>query len=478
VLHTVRDDRDVITNQALPTGGLEYFFDSYLQGKAGKRLLIRSPSRSLESGLLISHPENGADIYLSINPYIQAIAEEEIEHAVKTTRAKSGWAVMMHPTTGEIYALAQYPGFEPACYKKFYNDLELMSSTKIHAVTDCFEPGSTMKPISIAIALLANEELTKQGKPPLFDPVDMMPTSDGMFPGRKTPIHDVVFHRYLNMYLAMQKSSNIYVAKLVQRVIEALGEEWYRAQFENIFGFGSLTGIELPGESPGLLPVPYKKYHDGRLQWSTPTPYSLAIGYNLLVNSIQLMRAFAIIANGGYVVQPTLVKKIIKEGKVIVDHTYKEKRRVLSAEISRQLVYALKSVTKPGGVGTFADIPGYTEAGKTGTTEKIVGGVYSKTHHFSSFVGFAPAYQPHFLLYVAIDDPEYRFLSGLGRIYFGGRCAAPVFKRIMSRTLQFLGIPPDDPYGYPQDDPRSDQTKADWSEQTHTLQELYKQWNK
>ena len=274
VLHTVRDDRDIETNQALPTGGLELYFDSYLQGKAGKRLLLRSPSQSMESGVLVEHPEDGADVYLTVHHHIQAIAEEEIERAVKMSGAKSGWAVMMNPNTGEIYALSQYPGFDPTEYRTYYNDPNLTEATKVHAITDCFEPGSTMKPISIAIAMLANEELKRQGREAIFDPADMIPTNDGMFPGRKHPIRDVGNHKYLNMYLAIQKSSNIYVAKLIQRVIATLGDEWYRTQLEEVFGFGLSTGIELPSESSGLLPSPYKKYGAGSLQWSTPTPYS------------------------------------------------------------------------------------------------------------------------------------------------------------------------------------------------------------
>lgn len=478
VLHTVRDDRDIQTHQALPTGGLELFFDAYLQGKAGKRLLLRSPSQALESGVLVSHPEDGADVYLSIHHYIQAIAEEEIERAVKTARAKGGWAVMMNPNTGEIYALAQYPGFDPSHYRTYYNDPDRIEATKVHAITDCFEPGSPMKAISVAVALLANEELKKQGKAPIFDPAEMIPVYDGTFPGRKGMIRDVGSHRYLNMYLAIQKSSNIYVATLIQRVVATLGAEWYRNQLEEVFGFGVPTGIELPSESSGLLPSPNKKYGTGQLQWSTPTPYSLSFGYNLLVNSLQLMRAFAIIANGGYQVQPTLVKKIIKEGEVILDSSQREKKQVLSGDISRELIYALKSVTKPGGGGVRADIPGYTEAGKTGTTEKIIGGTYSNKHHYSSFIGFAPAYHPKFLLYIAIDEPEYRYLPGIGKTYFGGSCAAPVFKQIMLRTFKYLGIPPDDPHGHPQDDPRSDKTKADWNEQVNLLKELYSQWNR
>lgn len=473
VLHTVRDDRDPETHQALPTGGLELAFDSYLQGKPGKRLLLRSPSNPMEEGLLVTPPEDGADVYLTINHYIQAIAEEEVERAVKAAGAKKGWAVMMNPHTGEIYALAQYPFFDPSDYRSYYNDLDRTDATKVSAITDCFELGSTMKPLTIAIAMLANEELKRQGKQPIFDPKDMIPVSDGHFPGRKNPIRDVGTHRYLNMYLAIQKSSNIYCAKLVQRIVATLGDQWYRQKLEEVFGFGLPTNIELPSESSGLLPRPGQ----GAIKWSSITPYSLSFGYNMLSNSLQLLRAYAILTNGGYEVHPTLVKKIVKGGKVVHAPNFERGKQLLDPGISREIIYALKSVTQPGGGGWRANIPGYTEAGKSGTTEKIIKGTYSKKHHYSSFIGFTPAFNPKFLLYIAIDEPEYRYLPGIGKTFFGGRCAAPAFRRIMEKTYQYLGIPPDDPHGFPKGHPDSDPEKADWSHEVQVLKELYKNWN-
>lgn len=477
VLHTVQDNRDPKTHQPLPTGGLELTFNRHLQGKIGKRLLLRSPRNSLENDLLVEHSENGADIHLTINHHIQAIAEEEIEKAVKASGAKSGWAVMMNPGTGEIYALAQYPFFDPSDYRSYYNDPEKLESTKVRAITDCFEPGSTMKPISIAIAMLANEELKRQGKKPIFDLTEMISVRDGIFPGRKKPITDVGTYHRLNMYLAMQKSSNIYVAKLIQRVVETLGDAWYRKQLEEVFGFGKETGIELPSESHGFLPSPNKRYQGGAPQWSIPTPYSLSFGYNLLTNSMQLLRAYAVLINGGFSIQPTLVKKIVKEGQVIYDLHEKECKQVFDPGISREIIYALKSVTKPGGGGWRADIPGYTEAGKPGTTEKIIQGTYSKKHHYSSFIGFTPAFHPKFLLYVAIDEPEYRSIPGIGKTFFGGRCAAPAFRQIMEKTYKYLGIPPDDPHSFPKGHPDSDPGKADWYEQVNILKDLYKKYN-
>lgn len=478
VLHTVRDDRDPQSQQCFPTGGLELSLDAYLRGKVGKRLQLRSPMQPLESGKVVAFPENGADVYLTVEPFIQAIAEEEIEHAVKQVEAKSGWAVMMDPHTGEIIALAQYPGFKPDRYQDYYNDLSLIEATKVHAVTDCFEPGSTMKPISVAIAFLANEELQKRGQEAIFSPTEMIPTSNGTFPGRKAPIRDIRNHEYLNMYLAIQKSSNIYVARLIQRVVAALGEKWYRQKLHEVFGFGMATGIELPSESGGLLPSLEKKYRSGKMEWSVPTPYSLSFGYNLLSTSMQMLKAYAIIANGGWEVQPTLVKKIVKGERVILDpqKRIKERKRLLDPNISKELTFALKFVTKSGGGGFRGDVFGYTEAAKSGTTEKIIQGVYSKRHHFASFIGYAPTDHPLFVLLIAIDEPKYH-LPKMPRSHFGGRCAAPAFSKIMYRTFQYLGIPPDDPYGYPVGDPRRDVNRADWMEEVKILKDLYEKWN-
>ena len=478
VLHTVRDERDPQTNRLFPTGGLELYFDALLTGKSGKRLQLRSPKHSLEQGIILSKPEDGADIYLTIEPFIQAIAEEEIKKGVKSAGAKRGWAVMMDPYTGEIIALAQFPSFNPSNYQTFYNDKEKIDATKVHAVIDCFEPGSTMKPISVAIAFLANEELIKQGKDPIFSPHEMIPTWDGSFPGRR-PLREVTKHRYLNMYLGIQKSSNVYVARLIQRVVAALGEEWYQKQLSEVFGFGKKVGIELPGESEGLLPSPHETYYGSkRVLWSKPTPYSLAIGHNLLTTTFQMLKAYAIIANGGFDVKPTFIQKIVKGGEIIkATRTHKkEKVSLLKPYIVKELVVALKLVTK-GYLGRRADILGYTEAGKSGTSEKVVKGVYCRKTHFSSFIGFAPANCPRFVLAIAIDEPEHRYLPGIGKTYFGGHCAAPVFQKIMQRTFKYLAIPPDDPFGYRKNDPRFDPEKADGVQELEILRKLYGKWN-
>lgn len=484
VLHTVQNNKDEETKQALPTGGLELQFQHYLQGKQGKRRLMRSPRNSLETGEIISYPEHGADVHLTINHYLQAIAEEEIAKGVKKSKGKAGWAVMMDPNTGEILALAQYPFFNPPEYKYYFNDPLMIEHTKVKALTDANEPGSIMKPCTLFISFMANEELARRGEKPLFSPDEKIATSNGHFPGRNKPITDTHHHNFLNMNMALQKSSNIYVARLVERIINRLGKEWYRDILHDKLGFGKKTGIELPAESRGMLPTPGKKHPNGTFEWSTATPFSMAFGHNIQVTSLQILRVYAMFANGGFSVDPTLIRKITKitetgETQIVFDNTVKkEKIQLLKPEIVNDVVKAMKYSTKPGGTARRADIPGYSEAGKTSTAKKIVNGTYSETQYIATFVGFAPVENPVFVLLVAIDEPEYGYIPGLGKNHNGGTCCAPVFREIGKRTLEYLGIAPDDPYGYPVGDPRYNPEKADWIKETRRLQEIYETWNK
>lgn len=486
VLHTIQNQKDDITHQACPTGGLELFFNDYLKGKQGRRRLMRSPRHSLETGEVIDYPEHGADIYLTINPCLQAILEDEIEKGVKRSKAKCGWAVMMEPRTGEILALAQYPFFYLTEYQAYFNDPNLIENTKVKAVTDANEPGSVFKPITAAIALKANQYLKQKGEKELFSANDKISTSSGYFPGRKKPITDTSHHRFLNFDMAMQKSSNIYIARLAERIVNRLGSEWFSEQIQT-FGFGRKTKIELPAESAGVLPIPGKYHPNGTLQWSTPTPFSIAMGYNLQANSIQIARALSVFANGGYLNQPTLVRKIVKKDQtgqemILIDNTTEARMqsfpKILDQEVVDRVLQAMRFVTKLGGTAVKADVPGYSVVGKTSTPMKIVNGAYSKTLHCPTFGGFAPAKNTAFVLVITMDEPEYGYVKGYGKNHNGGNCTANVFRAISKRSLEYLGIPPDDPYGYPPGDPRRDSEKAAWMEETRKLKELYEKWNK
>lgn len=485
VLQSVQHMRDEVTGQAKPTGGLELFFDPYLKGKMGKRRLMRSPKHSFDWGEVINAPENGADIYLTIDLGLQAIVEQELERGVKKAGGKGGWAIMMDPFTGEILAMASYPFFSPTEYQNYFNDSEKTDAIRIRGVTDAFEPGSIMKPITLSIALLANEERKMAGKAPIFDIEEKINTMDGRFPGRVQLIKDPSPHRFLNMSMALQKSSNIYVARIIQRVLEEFDNRWYLDKLQNVFGFGEKVHIELPGETAGVVPQPGKLHPNGRSEWSLPTPWSLAMGYNIQASSLQILRAWAILANGGYWVQPALLKKIIKSNgnsvQVLVDKREggSQQKRVLSESIVKTILKGLKYTTMAGGSCHLADIPGYTEAGKSGTSRKLdEKGVYTTKRHFASFVGFAPINSPKFVLLVTVDEPKVAYIPGVGLNHHGGVAAAPIFREIGKKSLEYLGTPQDDPYGFPIGDPRYDPVLAHWVKETRELQEIYQKWNK
>lgn len=486
VLHTVQNQRDEVTKQAIPTGGLEMCLDHFLRGKMGRRRLMRSPRNAFETGEVIANPQNGADVYLTINHCLQAITEEELEKGVKNAKAKGGWAVMMDPRTGEILALAQYPYFYPPDYQNYFNDPELVEHTKVKALTDTIEPGSIFKPMPMTIALKANAALREKGEKEIFDPQAMLPTSNSSFKGRGKPLVDTHLHYYLNMYMAIQKSSNIYPARLMEKVTERLGPWFIRNQLTNLFGFGSKTHLELPAESPGVVPKPGKKHPNGKDEWSISTPPSLGFGHNIQVTSIQMLRAFAIFVNGGYLVQPTIIRKIVnnlEDGtqNILMDNTTEERIQrfphVLEQVYCDEIVKCLKYSTKVGGTSRRADVPGFSEGGKSSTAKKLIQGFYSETAYCPSFVGFTPAKNPAFILMVTLDEPEYGYAAGIGLKHHGGTCCAPVFREIAKRSLAYLGVAPDDPFGYPVGDPRHQADLADWGPEIRELKEMYEKWN-
>ena len=482
VVHTIRELKDEKSGDALPTGGLESYFNDILKGKGGVRRLLRSPLNHLELDEVVEQPEDGAEIFLTLDHTIQAIVEQELSKGVAASHAKGGWAVMMEAKTGAIIACAQVPTFDPTNYRDYFNDVNRECETRVQAVSDAFEIGSIMKPITLGIGLRANEELIALGKPPIFNPHDAMDVTRSQFPGRRSkPLYDLPRHKAINMSMALQKSSNVYMAEIADRVVNQLGIAWYRKELVDTFGFECKTGIELPAEAIGLVPSSHRRHPNGAVEWSLSTPYSLSIGYNLLATSLQMLRAVAVFPSGGYLVKPTLVEKIVKQNEVIYQREV-QKKRVLSQQSADQVVSAMKFATKPGGTGRLASISGYTEAGKTGSAEKIVGGIYSKKKHISSFIGFAPAnFAPEtnpLVLIVSIDEPEAIVLENGIKGYLGGRCAAPVFREAMRRSLEYLGVPYDDPFGYPVGDPRYHPDKADWMPEVVQVKQLYEQWNK
>jgi len=481
VLHTICEEKDPLKG-CVPTGGLEAMLSNYLKGKSGKRMLLRSPRRKIGLGQVTEPAQNGSDVYLTVNHCLQAIAEEELQKGIERTEAKGGWAMMMDPHTGHILAAAQMPDFDLNHPGKYFQNKETIDQTRCKAIIDVFEPGSVMKPITLAVGLLANEELMQEGKKPFFHIEEKVKCGTFKVPGRKTILKEYLCSfTYLNMYMALKKSSNVYMARLIDGVLKTRGSEWYRRVLIDRFGLGLQTGIEMPSESSGLIPRPGKMHPNGTLEWSKPTPYSMSFGHNLLTSSLQLVRAYAVFANGGYLVKPTLVRKIVSEtGEVLVDHTKRQVSdfpRVIPQSIAEEVVRAMKYTTKFGGSAKRADIPGFTEAGKTGTSEKVIEGKYSKDRNMTYFIGITPTKNARFVLLVLVDEPKKKFYPGFGHNQHAGNSAGTIFREIAKRSLDYLGEKPDDPYGYPIGDPRRDPEKADWVKENDHLLELLKQWN-
>lgn len=471
VLHTLREVMDEKTGKAFPTGGLEAYFNHVLEGEPGERKFLRSPLNRLDPDKVTKIPRDGSDIYLAVNPCIQTIAEEELEKGVKEAKAKGGRLILMNAYTGEILALAQYPFFNPSEYKEFFNDKEKIEHTKVTSVSDVFEPGSIMKPLTLAIALLANEEMVKRSGKPLFDPNEPIDVTRRIFPGRKQfPLKDISSNRRLNMYMAIQKSSNVYVAQLADLIVQHLGNHWYEDKLL-LLGFGKKTGIELPGEASGLVPSPKRFHINGVPEWSLSTPYSLAMGYNILATGVQMVKAYAILANGGYDVRPTLIKKIVTtSGKEYVLHPQVRGERILSQDIVDEVLKAMRFTTYPGGTGFRAAPKKHSSAGKTGTTEKLVHGKYDKHRHISSFIGITPIYPSAggsipLVMLVSIDDPDHCVREDGTKNYMGGRCAAPVFGRVADRVLSYLGVP-------------EDKEKYSYQSEVAAMKALYEEWNR
>ena len=209
------------------------------------------------------------------------------------------------------------------------------------------------------------------------------------------------------------------------------------------------------------------------------------MGHNIIMNSIQHARAYCIFANGGFLVTPTIVKKIVEHHDDGSENVILENKsddvtvfpKILDEDIIEKVIKGMKYVTKMGGTARRADISGYTEAGKSGTSEKIIDGKYSDERYISNFIGFAPLKNPRFVLLVVIDEPSRVYLPYIGKNWHGGTCASPAFRNIAFRTLEYLGVSPDDPHGYPVGDPRRDAKEADWLDEIEELRETYKQWN-
>ncbi len=394
--------------------GIELKYDKYLRGKP-VRLLV---ARDAKGNPIITRKQEAFassrihNIYLTLDETIQHIVEEELALAVRSHRAKNGMAIVMNPITGEILAMANYPFFNPNRHPDRDTNL---NRRRNRTVTDLFEPGSMIKPFLIAAAI-------ESGK---FKGTERIFCENGHYKIGRYTIHDVHPHKYLKLAEIVKYSSNIGAAKIGTK----LGKETVYAMFKK-FGFGKKTGIGLPGEAQGVM-QPMKNLPPIALA-------NISFGQGIAVSALQLITAVSAIANGGVLMRPFIIRKIVDSNGIPILTRHPEAvRRVLSPRTAHLITTFMKEVTKEGGTGTRAAIEGFEVAGKTGTSQKPrTDGKkgYDPTKFIGSFVGFVPADDPKIAILVVINEPK--------GIPYGGVVAAPAFKAMGERILRYLNIAP------------------------------------
>lgn len=393
--------------------GIERRYESQLHGEKRVVVLQRDAmGRTVfPKGQAEQVPAGGHSLVVTIDEVIQYIAEKEVEEAVTKARAKSGTVIVLDPQSGAVLALAISPRFDPNAVASLTAD-----RWRNRALTDTYEPGSTMKALVAAAAL--EEKVMK--------PSTMLYGENGRMTIANTVIHDHEKLGWMTFAQVIQKSSNIGAAKTGM----ALGDQrLYR--YLQAFGFGQKTEIDLPGEVGGLVKHPK--------EWGRRSLASISMGQEIGVTPIQMVSAVAALANGGVLMKPYVVSEVRDaQGKTLRQILPQVKRRVVSPETARTVTSILEGVVTDG-TGTKAAIPGFRVAGKTGTAQKIDPrtGAYSSTLFVGSFVGFVPADNPRLAMIVVIDEPQGE--------NWGGTVAAPVFRRVGEQVLNYLGVSSDEP---------------------------------
>ncbi|ATB27826.1 penicillin-binding protein [Melittangium boletus] len=388
--------------------GLEMAFEDELSGQnsrlsgfrdaKGRKLLVTGAPDSLE--------RQGASVTLTLDRHLQYVAEKALTRAVVDAQATAGMAIVMDPTTGELLAIANEPRFNPNAPEK-----EARASMRNRAALDAIEPGSTMKAFVVASAL--DQKVIK--------PDDTFFCENGSWRVGKHTIHDTHEHGWLTPQRVLQVSSNICSAKIGQ----LLGRERFVQAYRD-FGFGERTGLALPGEARGSIPFP-------KAEVSLVTQ---SFGQGMTATAVQMAAAWSALANGGVLMRPYLVSKVVDpDGVVLLENRPTEVRRVISPQNSRLVVSMLESVVAKGGTATKAAMEDYRVAGKTGTAQKVdpVAGGYSDKR-IASFVGLLPAENPRAVILVIVDEPK--------TDVYGGNVAAPAFKEIATAAMAHLAVPP------------------------------------
>ncbi len=397
--------------------GLELALQGQLGGKAGSQRVIKDrKGRIVEDVASIRAPKPGSDLALSLDSRIQYLAYREIRQAVEQHRAKAGSIVVLDANSGEVLALANWPSYNPNNRTK--PSLDVLRNL---AVTNLFEPGSTMKPFTVAAALETGT----------VTPQTVINTESGVLTIGGKQINDTHPTSALTVAQVLQKSSNVGTV----RIALALAPQtlWHSL---NESGFGVRTGSGFPGEAAGKL-RDYKT-------WRPIEQATLSYGHGLSVNLLQLARAYTVFANGGELKPVSLLKlDAAKAGNPLSASADAELtppvsgKKVYSDATARAVRDMLELAVQPGGTALLAQVAGYRVAGKTGTARKLEGGRYVN-RHIASFVGLAPASNPRLIVAVMIDEPG-------GAQYYGGQVAAPVFSSVMGAALHLLNVPNDAP---------------------------------
>ncbi|MEZ5332876.1 MAG: penicillin-binding protein 2 [Thermoanaerobaculia bacterium] len=394
-----------VDNQGL--GGLEALFDETVAGEALERRVLRDARRGhlLYAERSIEEPEPGENLHLTLDATVQYILERELGRGLEKFSGKSATGVVLDPRTGAVLAMASLPGFDPNRYREFPE-----ARRRNRVVQDAYEPGSTFKLITAASVLEAN----------LADPADVFDCGRGSIVVYGKRINDHRSFDRLSFREVIARSSNVGAIRLGLLA----GPERLHATIER-FGFGRLTGIDLPGESPGLA-RPLES-------WQKRSVAYISFGQEISVTPLQLAVAFGAIANGGVLYRPYVVDSGAPPevvGRPIAESTARSLERMLEAVVE-------------DGTAKLAAVPGYTVAGKTGTAEKAIPGQgYVAGRYVASFVGFVPARDPRLVALIVVDEPR-------GPLYHGGDVAAGIFSATMQQALLYLGVPPDRRDGTP-----------------------------
>jgi cell division protein FtsI (penicillin-binding protein 3) len=379
--------------------GLELAYNDWLKGVPGKKRVLKDRlGRTIENIESINTPAPGKNLELSIDRRIQYLAYRELKAAVQAHNARGGSLVVLDTRTGEVVAMAGQPSYNP-------NNRSGMRGEyfRNRAVTDVFEPGSTLKPFTIAAALGSG----------VYKPETVIDTRPGHMKVGNHTIRDIRNYGVIDVATVIKKSSNVGVSKIALSLEPGILRETLSDA-----GFGITTGSGFPGEASGFLsPVN---------NWSEVGLATIAFGYGLSVTVLQLAQAYQIFATDGQMLPVSFIKT----------NAPVSSKQVLAPAIARQIRTMLESAVEKEGTGQLAVVNGYRVAGKTGTVHKATAGGYSEDRYLSLFAGFAPVADPRLVMVVMIDEPR-------GQQYYGGQVAAPVFSRVMTGALRLMDIPPD-----------------------------------